>query len=671
MRTQKLNKKKAAAMLEEAKLHLAAGDATRAEELLQEVAFASEVSAPVFFAVLADAQARQDKYADAVVSLEEGLRRFPHEPDLEARLGNALVLTDRVEEGLRHFERAKARLGRQAEFLVQYALALVRAGRLDEAENALSAAAAAGGGPQARLMTALVWGRRGRYAEAEKLARSVEEASATKNPELSSAAAAMRADAKLFQGDAAGALALWKDLRRRGVLEDDQLGHMAYAAQLAGEPELCDELVSLRTERGPLAEDLLLFAQISNLRGRPQEALTHLAASERAGGERHPGHAFEMLATRGRALRLLGEREKARAALDVAAAMPEAASGRLGPKVRVDLGHLAAEEGDFERASAHFLAAQAMDPSDPEAKHALSLTERRVAWRTELEASAQARIEAAQAEAEALRRRFLSREGELEGLRRELERMKAAQRDTEEKAHRVVTSAVAEQEKKVREELWAREQEIEEKAVANVERALGPHPEACPAPLKNLLLVAERTFQKALYTELPAAAVAVLFSGALERALFVLFVERFEAWLDEQGARAAFLQAAVRERRGKRVEYFDHFVEAFDRERAGKAPSLGEVGRALERRREPYLRPFVEFLKARYAVSDDFYDQLAQFVSWSKEKLRDPVAHGRGIDLGYEELKRFREQLLFHFGAAEHGLLALLLSPSPAGRGRG
>jgi tetratricopeptide (TPR) repeat protein len=443
---------------------------------------------------------------------------------------------------------------------------------------------------------------------------------------------------------------------------------MAYAAQLAGEAPLCDELIAETLAQVPMPEDLLLFAQIANLRSNPGLALERLEASAQAPGERNPGFTFELEATRGRALRLLGRREEARKVLEAALDRPESESKRLGPKLHVDLGHLAAEEGDFETSARHFERALELDPGDPEAKHGRSLTERRVAWRTEVTASAEARVEAARAEAEAMRRSFSAREGELDALRRELERLKAAQREAEQKAARAEEEARkreaalrAEQESRVREELFQREIEIEGKARENVERALGPHAAACPPALAIALKVAETTFQKALYTQLPAAAVAVLFAGVLERALYLLFVERFRLWLKAQGKLSVFLKAAVRERRGTRVEYFDHFVEAFDEERPGRAPSMGEVGRVLDRRKEPYLAAFDEFLSTHYPRSDAFWEELVAFVMWAKEKLRDPVAHGRGIDLGYDELRRFREQLLFSFGKTDRGVLAALL----------
>jgi hypothetical protein len=175
-----------------------------------------------------------------------------------------------------------------------------------------------------------------------------------------------------------------------------------------------------------------------------------------------------------------------------------------------------------------------------------------------------------------------------------------------------------------------------------------------------MLLVAERTYQTAVSTELPAAAVAVLFSGALERSLIELLVKPFDAWLDQGTRRKDFLTGAVRERRGKRMEYFDRFVEAFDRELNGRAPALGEVSRVLARRNEAYLAPFRAFLSEHFDVDDAFFGAMADFVRWSKEKLRDPVAHGH-IEIGWDELKAFREKLLHRFGGAERGLLPRLI----------
>jgi hypothetical protein len=175
-----------------------------------------------------------------------------------------------------------------------------------------------------------------------------------------------------------------------------------------------------------------------------------------------------------------------------------------------------------------------------------------------------------------------------------------------------------------------------------------------------MLLVAERTYQQALYTELPSAAVAVLFSGALERSLMELIVRPFDAWLELEGRREAFLTGATREVKGRRVEYFDRLVEAFDRGLDSRVPGLGEVARVLVRRDEAYLSPFKQFLHEYFTLDDAFFSSFAAFVTWSKEQLRDPVAHGR-LEIGWDELKAFREQLLFTFSSASPGVLPRLV----------
>jgi len=110
------------------------------------------------------------------------------------------------------------------------------------------------------------------------------------------------------------------------------------------------------------------------------------------------------------------------------------------------------------------------------------------------------------------------------------------------------------------------------------------------------------------------------------------------------------------------VDYFDHFVEAFDDERPGRAPSLGEVQRALERRGEPYLQPWRAFLSERFGLSDERWDAVAMFVRWSKVTLRDPVAHGRTAELEWASLKRFRTGLLESLEGNGPGLLRLLVT---------
>ncbi len=493
-------RQKAVKLFEQARIHLGKEQFSEAERILRDIAARSDLKSPLVAAALGEAATGMGRVEEALAIYREAMEKFPQDPELLARLGITLVRMGRVDEALRHFERADPKLKRDPSILRNHGYSLLVAGKLEEAEKLLFRAVAQGGGPEAKLTLALAWAKAGRYREAEEACARLE--SALKLEGMVYTARALRAECLLFLADAAGALKIWKELRAQGGLDADQLAHVAYAAQLAEDTALCDELIADCMSRGPTPEDLLLFAQIANLRSNPGLALERIEASLNAPGERHPGYEFEVEATRGRALRLLGRKDEARRVLEATAQRPEADSARLGPKVHVDLGHLAAEDGDFETAARHFKRALELDPDAPEAKRGLALTDRRVAWRTELTASAEARVEAAKAEAEAMRRHFAAREGELESLRRELEKMKAAQHEAEDRARRAeeearvrVAAVKAEQEKRVREELLQREAEITEKALANVELALGAYASKCPPALRSALLVAETTFQ--------------------------------------------------------------------------------------------------------------------------------------------------------------------------------
>jgi tetratricopeptide (TPR) repeat protein len=661
----RLNKRRAIALLEEARLNAERGEWAKTEEAARRVIDESDLDQPAAFTLLAEALKRLDRRADALAVLEKGHARYPKEPDVEAHLGSLLGELEQPKRAVEHLARARAKKPRDPVLLTHYAAALLRVGDAEAAEQQLAAALLVGGGPDTRLVLALVKARRGRLDEADTLAAQVE-AAKSGDPSLAWAARAVRADVKLLRGEPAEALAAWKAIEAAGRLDGPQLAHMAYAAQLVGDTALADQLIARRHAEGAQADDLLLFAQIANVRGQPERALELLEEGERL-GTIDPADHFEWWATRGRALRLVGRKDEAVALLEQARALPESTVPRLSAGIFVDLGHLAAEAGDFEAAERHFTTALERDPDEPEARRALELTRRRLAWRSDLQESTQQRVEAARAEAEALRRRFQARETEVEALRRELSRLKAAQASAVEATKRAQDAAEierrrlqAEQQKKVREELETREREAGDKAKENLERAFEGAADRCPPALWQMLLVAERTYQTAIITELPAAAVAVLFSGALERSLVELIVKPFDAWLEQGTRRADFLADAVREKRGSRVEYFDRFIDAFDRDLAARAPALGEVSRVLDRRNERYLAPFRAFLGEQFHVDDAFLAALATFVQWSKEKLRDPVAHGH-IELDWDELKSFREQLLFRFGGAERGLLPRLI----------
>lgn len=657
----RLNRRKVGALLEQAALHQQRSEWEKTLEVLAPV-LEDGGAPPDAPGLYADALRKLDRTSEARAVLEQALEQHRDDPGLLARLGSLLVDEASPIEGVRLLERAKKALGREPSFLVHLGFAQLRAHRLEQAQASAEAALQRGGGDEARLLLAAVKTRKGDYAQAMAMASALEEKT---QGMLRAAAASVRADALLYSGDAAAALSVWKQLHAGGQVVPAQLGHMAYAAQVAGDTELASQLIEQRMAGRPAVEDRLLFAQIFNLRGKPGEALAMLEAAVPGGGE---GVRYEVLATRARALRLLGRSGEAKGVLAEAAAMPEYVLPRLGARVRIDQGHVAAEEGDFERADVLFKQALALDPGDPEAKRALELTSRKVAWKSELQAGADAQVAAARAEAESLERRFRSREAELDALRRELEHVKAAKARAEAVAADAKAAAREALERvknaparAVAEELATRELEIEAKADEAVDRALEGVRPLCPDEVVRLLRVAERTFQKALYIALPAAAVAMLYAGALERGLVILLAERFGTWLDEKQRRRAFLDAAVRERRGNTVSYFVGFAEAFDPALDVKAPALGEVLRALEKRTEPYMAAFVEFLRERYPVPDAYFGELAAFVEWAKEKIRDPAAHGRALDVGYEDLRRFREELLFDFHGRRRGALAALL----------
>ncbi|MCU0696477.1 MAG: hypothetical protein MUC96_08105 [Myxococcaceae bacterium] len=660
--SQRLNKKKAAALVEQARLLLNERAYARVEATLSPVVAADVLSGSEHLAMYAECLDGLGRRDEAREFLERQLARKPDEAQLSVRLGALLLQQNRPAEAVEVMSRARQQLRREPVFLTHYAAALLRVGRLEEADKAVAAALLTGGGDDTRLVLALLKAQRGDAAGAEAVA--VQVGTRTADPVLRSSARAIEADCRLMQGDARGALDRFSALDREGSLDADFLPHAALAAQLAGDEALATAFMERRRQTAA-AEDHLLFAKVFLSRNRASDAMVELGRSEKALGEKLPGFEYEFLVTKGRALRLLGRPDEATRNIDAARQLPEAELNLLGARLWLEVGHLAAERGDFDVAEASFTRALELDPNESEAARARELSSRRTAWKQELAASAQARIDAARADAEAMKRRFLAREGELESMRKELERMKqmsaTAQAQAQQAAHEAA-AVKAEAARRVREELEARERDVEVKAQENLEAALGPVLPRCPEALVKMVLVAERTYQKGLYSELPAAAVAVLFSGALERALFMLIVQRFDAWLDDGDRRKAFLSGAVRERRGKRVEYFDRFVEAFDRNLESRAPSLGEVSRALSRRHDGPLAGFREFL-ASEGIAEGFLDALAAFVQQAKERLRDPVAHGLAIDLGWDELKAFREAFLFRFEGGP-GLLARLLGAS-------
>jgi len=326
----------------------------------------------------------------------------------------------------------------------------------------------------------------------------------------------------------------------------------------------------------------------------------------------------------------------------------------------VDLGRIASDSGGHEDAAARFEKALALDPHSAEAQQGLTMARERIAWRDSLARDAQSQVAAARAEADAMRRAFAASERELEMLRARLAQSQREATEAEKEAARVRVENERARTEAVRQELATREAEATDRAAETLREAFGETLDDCPAGLVEALRVAETTYQKALYTELHPAAVAVLFAGALERGLYLLLVRPFDQALTPE-ARQAFLKSAVREIRPGRTEYIDRFVEAFDPERKARAPALGEIARALSRRAEAHLAGFGQFLAQGFDLSTEAIDSLAVFVEQAKTQLRDPVAHGRALELPQSELTRFRQQLLFDLAGTGRGALPMLL----------
>ncbi|MEN9799699.1 MAG: hypothetical protein RL653_3396 [Pseudomonadota bacterium] len=665
--TAKIPTARAARQLEQARLHLQRGEAAQALALLAPIAEAAALPGSAVEVALGEAWFLSGDLDRALATWTGARGRFPEDPQLPARIGMVLARQGLLDEARGALLAAERKLARDPLVLGQLGHVLLRQHRPAEAAPRLQRALQAGAGPEVRLWLGHALARQGRYPDAAQHFAQLAGHARTPAPVKTAARSAL-ADCRLFGGDAAAALADWMALRAEGALDPAALGHASYAAQLAGNAALSDALAAERIAAGATAEDRLLFAQVANLRGEPARALELLAAVDEADAvEAGPGLGFECVLTRARALRLLGRAPEARALLEEAQRLPEADGARLAGQLYVDLGLLAHARGELESARAAFTRALELDPGEPEATQGLRGLEVPPA------------LGAEQAAAEASLRRRVAARDEVESLRAELEQLRAARevaREELEKARAEAReadtarkAAEARSSTALSDELAAREREIAERTTEARMNALGPCAEDCPGSLRQALEVAERTWQQALYTDLPPAAVGVLYTGVLERALYLLLVEAFRGWLSETGELRAFLEGATRERRGRRVEYFDHFVEAFDEERPGRAPSLGEVQRALERRSEPYLAPWRAFLSARLPLEEGAWDEVAAFVRWSKLTLRDPVAHGRAAGLDWAPLRRFREGLLEAVAPGRAGVIRLLLEARRAGRG--
>jgi Skp family chaperone for outer membrane proteins/Flp pilus assembly protein TadD len=638
----------AALKLQEAGAHLEAGRYAQALPLLQ--ACAPALHSPAALAALAQCLLQLGRGEEAQASLEQSRRDFASDPDLALLHGSLLLEAGRFGPALAAL--TLARQGRQDDVALRQTLAYaaLQAGAWADAEAEARAAQRLAGGPEAAMLLGLALAAQARFAEA---IAALDVAGST--PETQALAARLH----LRHGSVERAQALYLGLEAAGALPDESLADPARAAQrLSAAPE------------GPARA--LAQTQLALLGDRPREALPALAALlARTDLDEEDRQLAQVLQVR--ALRLGGQPADAEAAR---LRLPPGLPGPLQALAAMEEGHLRAHDGDFERARAAFDRAVALAPALAEATQAAARAREGLRWKDGLLESAAREVKAAQAEAEALRHTFAAHAQELAALKRqlaELERQRQHAERGRSEAEAAAAEAAAEAEaahaqaeveaaSRVRAELEAREQEARQKALDAVSEAFSGRAAEAPGPVREGLFVAEHTYQKALQTDLPGAGIAVLYAGALERALNQCLVLPFERHLTTSGQREAFLAGARRAGAGGRREYSDHFVGAFDREQPLRAPSLGEIARVLRKRSDAHLGILQRFWEGELGHDAAWLDQLARFVEESKTQLRDPVAHGRVLEITDKQVAAFRRALMQSFEGGR-GVLARLAFP--------
>ena len=572
--------------------------------------------------------------------------------DHELGLRAALLLYERNDwEGAASlFARLSPHAREEPEVLARYAHALFLLGGRTDALGASRAAFGRKGRGVPALVHGLVCLDCGALGAAQE---SLERAAQSVEGSGREQAESLLGLVLFWRGETRRALELWRRLDSLGALEPEISPFLALAAATHGEEGLARlALARVPDPQGPFA--LLATARVELTLGRSEQAL---AALERIADPPEP-LAPLVLAARGRALRMLG---RAADALELLEPLAGTLGGPVGAMVHVDLGRLRSDAGEHEKAAEHFRRALELDPGSEEAVRGEALAKERTAWREVLAADAEVKVAAARAEAEQMRRAFADKEREIEMLRARLSQTEKAADKARAEAERAREQADGDRQQALREELEAREAEAADRAEETLREAFGEALGRCPPSLLEAVRVAELTYQKALYTELHPAAIAVLFSGALERGLYLLLVRPFDQSLTAE-TRQALLRASARELRAGHVEYFDRFVEAFDPARRARAPSLGEVARALSRRHEPHLALLKAFLNDGFALDDGWLDAIASFVERMKEQLRDPVAHGRALELPQQDLADFRKALLLDLWGRGRGVLPALVT---------
>ena len=587
--------------------------------------------------------------ADAARAILEGALKFPKDEALSFRAGVLFYEQDRYQDAVNAFRHAGDAVRDEPEAAARYAHALLELGRSAEAfREAKEAFARRPNGIPALIFGMAALAEGDLDAANDSLVRA---ANSLEGPARTTAEG-MHALVLFWRGESQRALDGFRQLDARGELDATLTDFFAIAAALQGDEAVARQALA-RSGKPEGATALLARARVELALNRPEDALSALTRVADA-----PPEIEGLVAgSRGRALRMLGRNSEAR---EVLSRLIEVTPGTVAAMALVDLARLESDDGKHEEAAVLFERAIALDAHSEEAAKGLSQARKRLAWRSEVASDARSQVQAARAEADAMRRAFAEREREVELLRRKLAQLEKAATVAEEDAKRLREGEGAERKRALHAELEIREQEAPSRAEEALHKAFGKGLDRCPKPVLELLRVAELTYQKALYTELHPASIAVLYSGALERGLYQLLLQPFDKTLTDP-ERERFLKGATRELRQGKAEYFDRFVEAFDRARRARPPSLGEIARALSRRNEPHLRPFQQFLAAKFGLTESFFDALATFVERAKEELRDPVAHGHALALSQGDLARFRTELLFDLAGTGRGALPALV----------
>lgn len=595
--TSRRQRAEAAERLEEAGRLLQTGRAELALPLLRQAAEALDL--PALHVWIGQCLVALERKEEARAAWQQGLVRFPGDAGLLEAAGLLRLEEGQLEGAAEYLLGACRDPESGAERLAAATYAAALAGRFADALDPAERLGALDPTPEHLLLRALCLSGVGRHAEAAALL-----ATAEPTPEVES----LRLGALLRQGP----LAQLSDCPRGAVTLD--------GAELQAELSLREAWLALSAGR---------FAEAIGAAGRVEEPSWLPWAK-----------ALEALARAA-----AGERE---------VAIPVAPAGRPSAWALAAQSHLAWSRGSAPTAHALLGEAEQADPqSGPLGFGRFAREGLPVAPQQAEPAPSLAPMEA-----------------ELRRLRRELERMERSRREAqgraaeadqraraaEEEAERAAAALEEERRSALRRELEARDAEARERTTALLGTAL---PAETPAPLVESLRVAEFSWQRALQSDLPAAGVAVLYCGVLERALHVLLVAPFDRWLEAApGRRAAFLAPSRRPGRGA-DGWTDHFTGAFDTQHPLRAPALGELARVLTRRHLPHLELLRQYLEEERGLTPALLDALAAFVERTKVELRDPVAHGHVLEIAESSVAALRLALVESFDGGE-GLLRRL-----------